>query len=64
MEDGKVLSLVELQYYLKKKKSLDTLHQICDINSNPLSVPAIKAFLWAISKSRFNSCFNSVTGPG
>ena len=32
--------------------------------AHPLSVSAIKAFAWAISKCRKSKHFNSVTGPG
>ena len=32
--------------------------------AHPLSVLAIKAFAWAISKCRNSKPFNSVTGPG
>ena len=32
--------------------------------AHPLSVVAVKAFAWLISKRRNSKCFNSVTGPG
>ena len=52
-------------HYLKKKKTtLINYIKYMASTAHPLSVLAIKAFAWAISKCRNSKRFNSVAGPG